>query len=74
MVDGIRSTGEFHEPRSADIAKVFESEKMYKYFMNLKQKDGSFLVTKHGEVDVRCVLSCNVRSDPHPHSAEAFIV
>ena len=26
---------------------------MYKCFMSLKQQDGSFLVTKHGEVDVR---------------------
>ncbi|KAF8342461.1 terpenoid cyclases/protein prenyltransferase alpha-alpha toroid [Amanita rubescens] len=28
-------------------------EKMHGFFMSLKQKDGSFLVTKHGEVDVR---------------------
>jgi protein farnesyltransferase subunit beta len=32
---------------------------MYQFFMNLKQKDGSFLVASHGEVDVRgiyCLL------------------
>jgi hypothetical protein len=74
MVDGIRSTGEFHESLSVVIAKVFESEKMYEYFMGLKQKDGSFLVTKHGEVDVRCVPNCYVRSDPYPLFAEAFTV
>nr|GAT56401.1 predicted protein [Mycena chlorophos] len=33
--------------------------KMYKFFMSLKQPDGSFLVSKHSEVDVRgiyCLL------------------
>lgn len=29
---------------------------MYKYFMSLKQPDGSFLVTHHAEVDVRFVF------------------
>ncbi|KAM6499858.1 Terpenoid cyclases/protein prenyltransferase alpha-alpha toroid [Amanita muscaria] len=36
-----------------------DREKMYKFFMSLKQKDGSFLVSKHSEVDVRgiyCLL------------------
>lgn len=28
---------------------------MYKFFMSLKQKDGSFLVAHHSEVDVRYV-------------------
>jgi len=28
---------------------------MYRFFMSLKQKDGSFLVAHHSEVDVRCV-------------------
>ncbi|KAG6816896.1 hypothetical protein H0H87_001849 [Tephrocybe sp. NHM501043] len=34
-------------------------KKMYDFFMSLKQSDGSFLVTHHGEVDVRgiyCLL------------------
>lgn len=37
---------------------------MYKCFMSLKQQDGSFLVAKHGEVDVRCALNyadCKLR-------------
>lgn len=29
------------------------SKKMYGFFMSLKQPDGSFLVSHHGEVDVR---------------------
>ncbi|PPQ69089.1 hypothetical protein CVT24_000133 [Panaeolus cyanescens] len=36
-----------------------DREKMYKFFMSLKQKDGSFLVAHHSEVDVRgiyCLL------------------
>ena len=32
------------------------SEKMYKFFMSLKQKDGSFMVAHHSEVDVRYVI------------------
>ena len=32
------------------------SEKMYKFFMSLKQKDGSFMVTHHSEGDVRYVI------------------
>ena len=28
-------------------------KKMYDFFMSLKQPDGSFLVSHHGEVDVR---------------------
>lgn len=28
-------------------------EKLYKFFMSLKQPDGSFIVSHHGEVDVR---------------------
>ena len=31
------------------------SEKMYRFFMSLKQKDGSFMVAHHSEVDVRYV-------------------
>jgi len=31
-----------------------DRERMYKFFMSLKQKDGSFLVARHSEVDVRC--------------------
>ncbi|KAF8956813.1 terpenoid cyclases/protein prenyltransferase alpha-alpha toroid [Flammula alnicola] len=30
-----------------------DREKMYKFFLSLKQKDGSFLVAHHSEVDVR---------------------
>ncbi|KAF8637723.1 hypothetical protein AX17_002626 [Amanita inopinata Kibby_2008] len=30
-----------------------DRDKMYKFFMSLKQKDGSFLVARHAEVDVR---------------------
>ncbi|PFH45619.1 hypothetical protein AMATHDRAFT_77974 [Amanita thiersii Skay4041] len=36
-----------------------DRKKMYNFFMSLKQKDGSFLVAKHAEVDVRgiyCLL------------------
>ncbi|KAF9039073.1 terpenoid cyclases/protein prenyltransferase alpha-alpha toroid [Panaeolus papilionaceus] len=36
-----------------------DREKMYKFFMSLKRKDGSFLVAHHSEVDVRgiyCLL------------------
>ena len=29
---------------------------MYKFFMSLKQKDGSFMVAHHSEVDVRYVI------------------
>lgn len=36
-------------------AEVGTREKIYKFFMSLKQPDGSFLVTHHAEVDVRCV-------------------
>ena len=32
------------------------SEKMYRFFMSLKQKDGSFMVAHHSEVDVRYVF------------------
>ena len=31
------------------------SEKMYGFFMSVKQKDGSFMVARHSEVDVRYV-------------------
>ena len=31
-------------------------KKMYNFFMSLKEPDGSFLVTHHAEVDVRCVV------------------
>ncbi|KAF9552177.1 terpenoid cyclases/Protein prenyltransferase [Agrocybe pediades] len=37
-----------------------DRDKMYKFFMSLKQKDGSFLVAHHSEVDVRgvyCLLT-----------------
>ncbi|KZP13636.1 terpenoid cyclases/Protein prenyltransferase, partial [Athelia psychrophila] len=37
-----------------------DRDKIYKFFMSLKQPDGSFLVTHHAEVDVRgiyCLLS-----------------
>ncbi|KAI0324706.1 terpenoid cyclases/Protein prenyltransferase [Cubamyces sp. BRFM 1775] len=36
-----------------------DRQKMYRFFMSLKQPDGSFLVSHHGEVDVRgiyCLL------------------
>jgi len=32
--------------------------KMYQWFMSLKQPDGSFLVSKYGEVDMRHVDVC----------------
>lgn len=35
------------------------SEKMYRFFMSLKQKDGSFMVAHHSEVDVRYVFFKN---------------
>ena len=31
-------------------------QKMYDFFMSLKQRDGSFLVSHHGEVDVRSAV------------------
>ena len=34
--------------------KGYDSEGMYNFFMSLKQPDGSFLVARHSEVDVRC--------------------
>ena len=36
-------------------------EKLYKWYMSLKQPDGSFIVSDHGEVDVRyvCTLLTN---------------
>lgn len=36
---------------------ILASEKMYKFFMSLKQPDGSFIVSKNAEVDVRAVYS-----------------
>lgn len=39
-------------------------KKMYRFFMSLKQPDGSFLVAHHAEVDVRCV---QLRSHFHAH-------
>ena len=39
------------------------SEKMYQFFMSLKQPDGSFLVAHHAEVDVRYVFSPNPYTD-----------
>lgn len=33
------------------------SKKMHDFFMSLKQSDGSFLVSYHGEVDVRWVVA-----------------
>ncbi|OBZ72750.1 Protein farnesyltransferase subunit beta [Grifola frondosa] len=33
--------------------EVIDRQKMYKFFMSLKQQDGSFLVMHHGEVDMR---------------------
>lgn len=42
----------FSERRIADDC----SEKMYNFFMSLKQKDGSFMVAHHSEVDVRYVI------------------
>ncbi|KAG2131102.1 terpenoid cyclases/protein prenyltransferase alpha-alpha toroid [Suillus cothurnatus] len=38
---------------------IIDREKMYKFFMSLKQPDGAFLVAHHAEVDVRgtyCLL------------------
>lgn len=41
---------------------IGRSKKMYKYFMSLKQKDGSFLVAHHAEVDVRSVFFLHMLS------------
>jgi hypothetical protein len=49
---------------------------MYKCFVRLKQPDGSFLVTDHGEVDVRCALNnanCKLPC-AHSRSTEGSIV
>ena len=37
-------------------------DKLYKWYMSLKQPDGSFIVSNHGEVDVRydCTLLINL--------------
>lgn len=62
MVDGIRSIGTSRT--KAVNERPFHSfcknrQKMYNFFMSLKQPDGSFIVCKGGEVDVRgtyCLL------------------
>ncbi|KAJ7590765.1 terpenoid cyclases/protein prenyltransferase alpha-alpha toroid [Mycena floridula] len=43
-----------------------DREKMYKFFMSLKQPDGSFLVSQHAEVDVRgiyCLITTAILLD-----------
>jgi hypothetical protein len=42
------------------------SAQMYKFFMSLKQPDGSFLVTHHAEVDVRYTHSLHVANLSYP--------
>ena len=32
-----------------------DRKKMYEWFMSLKEPDGSFLVSRNAEVDMRCV-------------------
>jgi protein farnesyltransferase subunit beta len=40
-------------------------DKLYKWYMSLKQPDGSFIVSTHGEVDVRYALRpVDVRISP----------
>ena len=54
-VDGIRSTG-MSPSRSYSIFAAHATltrEKLYTFFMSLKQPDGSFLVGHHAEIDVR---------------------
>lgn len=51
---------------SGDLLIVFvTSEKIYKFFMSLKQPDGSFLVAHHAEVDVRFVFLFSSSSSNH---------
>lgn len=57
---GMRSIGAcFHDLIACDGIHACQSKGIYKFFMSLKQKDGSFLVAHHSEVDVRgiyCLL------------------
>jgi len=59
--DGIKSTGAYPFPPCSPIVINSEySEAIYKFFMSLKQRDGSFHVAHHSEVDVRgiyCLLT-----------------
>lgn len=50
------------------------SKKMYDFFMSLKQPDGSFLVSHHGEVDVRCVRISTHTCSCVQMALEAYIV
>ncbi|KZT05705.1 terpenoid cyclases/Protein prenyltransferase [Laetiporus sulphureus 93-53] len=48
------------QPGTGGAWDDIDRKKMYEFFMSLKQEDGSFLVTRDGEVDVRglyCLLS-----------------
>lgn len=50
---GIKLIGElYHSYAPYTHLNVFR-EKIYAFFMSLKQPDGSFLVAHHAEVDVR---------------------
>jgi hypothetical protein len=52
---GIKSIGVSLNERIEYPVLIFcRREKMYSFFMSLKQPDGSFVVTSHAEVDVRC--------------------
>ena len=53
QLDGIKSTGALPHHSRLRINNTLLREKMYEWFMSLKQKDGSFLVSNHSEVDVR---------------------
>jgi len=53
VVGGTRSTGELLNFLHDNSTNRCGREGMYKFFMSLKQQDGSFLVSRHSEVDVR---------------------
>lgn len=59
---------------------VIDRKKMYMFLMNMKQKDGSFIMHEQGEVDVRasyCALAiasvCNLLTDELKENCADFI-
>jgi protein farnesyltransferase subunit beta len=52
---GTKLTGAFivHITRFEASSGIDSRQKLYEFFMSLKQPDGSFLVAEHMEVDVR---------------------
>lgn len=57
-VAGTKSTGALTITSTQPPPNAFGRDKLYKWYMSLKQPDGSFIVSNHGEVDVR--YACNL--------------